>query len=106
MPKRALSVTLDADNLLWLRGQARATKARGLSETLDRIVTEVRSRGLVHEQSVRSVVGTVDINPDDPGLERADAHVRALFDQSLGRPLFPARPAASARRRRGASRRG
>lgn len=85
MPKTAISVTLDNENLTWLRGRARAAGARSVSELLDRIVSAAReSGGLV---PARSVVGTIDIESSDPLLERADAAVREAFEQSLGRLL-------------------
>lgn len=79
MPKRAVSVTLAESNLLWLRGQVRAATGSSLSAVLDALVSEARSRGRVHEDSVRSVVGTVAIAERDPDLRAADAAVRALF---------------------------
>lgn len=87
MPKVPISVTLDPDNVRWLQGQAVATRTRGVSATLDRLVTGARLGGRVHGESVRSVVGTVDIHPDDPGLDRADRDLRALFDASMPQPL-------------------
>jgi len=87
MPKVPISVTLDADNVRWLQGQAVATRTRGISETLDRLVTGARLGGRVRGESVRSVVGTVDIHPDDPALERADHDLRELFDASMPRPV-------------------
>jgi hypothetical protein len=86
MGKVAISITLDADNVRWLQGQAVATRTRGVSETLDRLVTGARLGGRVRDESVRSVVGTVDIHPDDPALDRADRHLRALFDASTRQP--------------------
>jgi hypothetical protein len=86
MAKVPISVTLDADNVRWLQGQAVAARARGVSETLDRLVTGARLGGRVRAESVRSVVGTVDIHPNDPALERADRGLRALFDASLPQP--------------------
>ncbi len=83
MPKRAISVTLDAENITWLKGRARGGGARSVSDLLDSIVTAARGAG----QGVsRSVIGTIDIAADDPRLERADRQVRALFDASLGYP--------------------
>lgn len=79
MKKQAVSVTLAADNLLWLRGQARAAGARSLSAVLDAVVSKARSSGQVHEAAVRSVVGTVQISEADPELLQADAAIRALF---------------------------
>ena len=99
-------MTLDADNLHWLQGQTRAARTRSLSETLDRIVAEARRGGRVHENAIRSVVGTIEIHPDDPQLVRADEAVRALFGASITRPVTANRRTAVSRRRRGASRRG
>jgi hypothetical protein len=86
MPKRPVSVTLEADNLLWLRARATGAKRRSLSDLLDEIVTAARVAA--HGDSIRSVVGTVDIPPDDPDLERANALLRAEFEASLARPLL------------------
>src|SRR5262249_58735526 len=104
MAKAAISVTLDADNLTWLRGRARASGMRSVSELLDRIVAAARAPGGVTPP--RSVVGTVEIDPRDPLLERADAALPAMFDSSLSRPLR-GKPApathrtAKSRKRRG-----
>lgn len=99
--KQPLSVTLDADNVTWLRGRMGAGDARSVSDLLDQIVTAARKTG--HAGPSRSVVGTVDIDSSDPRLEGADAAVRALYEQSLGRPLVvretAARYAAPASRR-------
>jgi hypothetical protein len=105
MGKEAISVTLDADNITWLRGRATAGGSRSVSDLLDQIVTAARSaRGPV---VARSVAGTIAIDAGDPTLDTADAAVRALFDASLGRPMMAreSRPAYGARkstkRRRG-----
>ena len=82
MPKTALSITLDQDNLLWLRAQTASGKGKSLSDTLDRLVTIARQAGQVAEGSVRSVAGTIDISDDDPDLASADESVRNLFDRS------------------------
>jgi hypothetical protein len=42
MTKQAISVTLSPDNLLWLRGRARADQLGSLSEFLDRLITRAR----------------------------------------------------------------
>jgi hypothetical protein len=86
MPKEPVSVTLGRENLLWLRGRAARSKRRSLSDALDEIVTTARLGGQA-PGSIRSIVGTVDIAGDDPGLERADQYVRAEFEASLARPL-------------------
>ena len=86
MPKEPVSVTLARENLLWLRGQAARGKRRSLSDALDEIVTAARLGGRVSD-SIRSVVGTVDIAADDPGLERADQYIGGEFDASLSRAL-------------------
>jgi hypothetical protein len=86
MPKRALSVTLDEANLLWLKGRAAAGKRRSLSDALDQVLTQARQGGRGAE-APRSVVGTIDIAAIDPSLDHADAHVQSLFDKSLSRPF-------------------
>ena len=88
MAKAAVSVTLDEQNLLWLRGQAGAGKRGNLSEALDALIAEARSAGRVPDDAVRSVVGTIDIAAGDPDLDRADADLRRLVDDTLRRPLL------------------
>lgn len=88
MPKTGISVTLDEANLLWLRSRTLATKARSLSETLDELVTLVRTTGRTPAAAIRSVVGSVDIGTDDPALERADDYIRGLVDKSLKAPFI------------------
>lgn len=85
MPKQPVSVTLDQDNLLWLRGQVAGRKRRSLSDALDEVITAARLGGLGANE-IRSVIGTIDIAADDPLLERADAYVRGEFERSLVRP--------------------
>jgi hypothetical protein len=85
MPKKAVSVTLAEENLLWLRGQARSAGARSLSEVLDRVISRARTTGAGHEAAVRSVKGTIRISSTDPGLLQADAAIRALFPRSRQR---------------------
>ena len=84
MPKAPVSITLDVDNLLWLRGRATSRKRRSLSEAVDEIVTAART-GSLKVQPVRSVVGTIEFTDED--LEAADAYVQGLFATSLARPL-------------------
>ena len=84
MAKQAISVTLGADNLVWLKGRAAQAGVRSVSELLDQLVTAARRRG---EGPARSVVGTIDIDASDPQLEQADAAVRRLFQASLQRPV-------------------
>ncbi len=74
--RKAISITLSEDNLLWLRGQA-ARSARGsVSELLDRLVAEARHGGRTDPSAVRSVVGTVDLPDDDSDLSGADGYIR------------------------------
>ena len=87
MPKRALSVTLEEGNLLWLKGRAATTKRRSLSEALDGLITAARAGGHGANAS-RSVVGTIDIAPGDPTLEHAGAYVQSVFAASLRRPFI------------------
>jgi len=85
MAKQAISVTLDADNLTWLKGRAGAAGLRSVSELLDQLVTAARESGRVGPS--RSVVGTIDIDANDPRLESADEAIRGLYEASLRRPL-------------------
>jgi hypothetical protein len=86
MAKQAISVTLDADNITWLKGRTGASGARSVSDLLDQLVTAARQSR--HGGPSRSVVGTIDIDPSDPLLAQADEVIRAMFDTSLGRPLM------------------
>ena len=103
MPKKPVSVTLEADNLTWLRGRTLSGKGRSLSETLDDVVRAARVGG--RPGDVRSVVGTVDIAASDPDLKGANADVAAVFDTSVARPtLLRERPPAYGRTRKGSGR--
>lgn len=86
MAKHAISVTLEADNLTWLKGRAGAAGVRSVSELLDRLVTAARASGRIGPS--RSVVGTIDVDAGDPWLEGADKAMRSIFQTSLGRPLM------------------
>jgi hypothetical protein len=86
MAKQAISVTLDSDNLTWLKGRAGAAGLRSVSELLDQLVTAAREGGRIGPS--RSVVGTIDIDSGDPGLDGADDIVRGMFETSLRRPLM------------------
>jgi hypothetical protein len=86
MAKQAISVTLDTDNLTWLKGRAGAAGLRSVSELLDQLVTAARDSGRVGPS--RSVVGTIDIDASDPLLEGADEVVRGIYEASLHRPLM------------------
>ena len=86
MSKRAISVTIEADNLTWLKGRVAATGSRSVSDLLDRLVSNARGAGAIGP--VRSVVGTIDIDPADSSLEGADEAVRTLFEGSLRPPMM------------------
>jgi hypothetical protein len=86
MTKRAISVTLHSDNLIWLKARAGAVGARSVSDLLDQIVADARRT--TPGGAVRSVVGTIDIDASDPLLTGADDVLRGLFDVSLGRPTI------------------
>ena len=83
MAKQAISVTLEADNLTWLKGRAGAAGLRSVSELLDQLVTAARASGRV---------GPSRSDASDPWLEGADEAVRTMFDTSLGRPLMVKEP--------------
>jgi hypothetical protein len=105
MPKRALSITLGAGNVTWLKGRAGAT-GESVSELVDQIVTSARQDA--RSAAARSVAGTILIDAADPLLETSDATVRAAFDASLGRPaaVREGRSAYRAGRKTGRRRRG
>jgi hypothetical protein len=85
MPKKAVSLTLDETNVLWLKG--RSYGQGNLSAAVDDLITAARAGRLGVPTVVRSVVGTIDIAADDPRLEHADEAMRDLFAASLARPL-------------------
>ena len=98
--KQAISVTIGKDNLLWLRGQASRTAAGNVSEIVNRLISEARTAGRAHPGTVRSVAGTIDL-PDEEALTEANRYVRALFDQSLSRPMLVRERPAKPRGKRG-----
>ena len=106
--KQAISVTLGADNLTWLKGRAGAGGARSVSELLDQLVTAARQGGRVGPAT--SVVGTIDIDSSDPWLETADAALQSIYETALGPPLVTravaARSGVPARRRSAVKPRG
>ena len=80
MAKRAVSMTLDTDNLIWLRAQA--GPGGSVSRIVDDLVGEARAGGRRLGTAARSVAGTVDLRNFDPAT--ADRELRALFDAALG----------------------
>lgn len=81
MNKKAISVTLHPDNLLWLEARARATRSRSLSAALDAVVSEARGESA----AVRSVVGRVRFPQGEAALEQGEKEIRRMFDRSLSR---------------------
>lgn len=100
MPKQPLSVTLDEQNVLWLKGRAASTKRRSLSEALDALITAARAGG-PGADAVRSVAGTVDIADDDPDLRLADSYVNAVVTSSIERPSIAREQAPDYGRKKG-----
>lgn len=92
MPKKAVSITLDESNLLWLKGRARVLAGGSLSEAVDQLIDEARAGRLGAADTPRSVVGTIDI-PDDDALKAGAIELRERFAASIDRP-------ASARQQR------
>jgi hypothetical protein len=85
MAKKAVSITLDEANVLWLRGRG---YGRGnLSAVVDDLITQARTGKLGVGAPARSVVGTIDVADDDPELEQADRIVREMVATSLARPF-------------------
>ena len=83
MGKKAISVTLRPENLLWLRGQTRAASRRSVSATLDELISEARTGARGRSGAITSVVGSIRILGSDPGLTKADAAIRDLFSPSV-----------------------
>ena len=84
MPKKAVSVTLDTANIVWLKGRARLSGGN-VSDALDKLITHARTGGgLPLAAANSSVVGLVDLS-DDPLLTRADAAVRDGFAEYSSR---------------------
>ncbi|HEX8031104.1 MAG TPA: hypothetical protein VF491_21700 [Vicinamibacterales bacterium] len=98
MPKKAVSVTLDEANVLWLKGRARVSGGN-VSEALDRVITQVRTGGKGSGGSWPSLVGTIDLG-DDPDLLQADDAVRAWFAESINRPFEVNEDPSASRRRK------
>jgi hypothetical protein len=96
MPKKALSVTLDTANVVWLKGRARLSGGN-VSDALDKVITNARTGGGVPLAALNSsVVGMVDL-ADDPLLMKADAAVRDGFAEYLSRS-FEVHPPKTGRR--------
>lgn len=74
--KKAISVTLETENLNWLRSRATVLGCRSISQFLDQLIGEARRAGV---GAPESVVGTVRIDDADPDLLEADDALRALF---------------------------
>ncbi len=98
--KKAISITLSEDNLLWLRGQAARSSRGNVSAVLNGMVAEARMAGRIDPEAVRSVAGTIDLPDDDPDLVGADAYIRSLFAGSARQPLLVRERPSSARRRK------
>jgi hypothetical protein len=103
MAKKAVSITLDETNLLWLRGRAKVLAGGSLSEAVDQLIDEARAGRLGSGDPPRSVVGTIDV-PDEGVLVTATEEIRNRFSKSLDRTIFihpaPARHRASKRIRK------
>jgi len=85
--KKPVSVTLDAANILWLKGQAAATPGGTVSAVINHILTDARLAGRTAAPH-RSIIGSIDLPEGDADLERADAYVGSLFTASLRRPML------------------
>jgi hypothetical protein len=102
MAKLAISVTLRDDNLTWLKARVGAVGARSVSELIDTLVTDARTKSPTGQMT--SVVGTIDIDPSDPLLRGADDAIQELVRSSLTRPALVKESRAPYRR--GSKRRG
>ncbi len=86
MPKKAVSVTLDEANVLWLKGRARLSGGN-VSEALDQLITKARRGQSGPQPGATSLVGMIDLS-DDPDLLKADAAVREWFEEYLAKPFL------------------
>jgi hypothetical protein len=101
MAKKAVSLTLGESNLLWLQSLTARGGARSLSDAVDRLITQARATDATGGIAAKSVVGSIDINESDAGLDEADAAIRKLFTGSLARSLVGRdRPVAKISRRK------
>jgi len=100
MTKRAVSVTLRPDNVLWLKTRVKARGRRSLSEALDEIITQARAGAAA--ASIRSVVGHARVPATEASLSEAAREIRVLFDRSI---LTEGKPVGIKKRRRSAVRR-
>jgi hypothetical protein len=85
MAKKAVSLTLGESNLLWLQSLTARSGGRSLSAAVDRLITQARATDGTGGIAAKSVVGSIDLNESDAGLDEADAAVRELFTGSLSR---------------------
>jgi hypothetical protein len=99
MGKKAISVTLRPENLLWLRGQMQVSSRRSVSETLDALISEARAGARGRPEATRSVVGSIRIQASDPGLTQADAAIRDLVSPPAARRARRPGPARHRTRR-------
>jgi len=126
MNKQPVSVTLSPDNLVWLRGRARADRLGSLSEFLDRLITGARfggdapravrpMKGALAGLATKPAAGTAAISPavwqawrvrwDDllAGIDTTKSGPpRGKRFRSTGRPMTVAgvKPASAGRPRR------
>lgn len=87
MAKKAISLTIEESNLVWLHGLTARSGTRSVSETVDRLITAAREGGAAACGGARSIVGTIDISTADPLLEDADRVLATEFERSLKRPF-------------------
>jgi hypothetical protein len=71
MPKRPIWVTLNTDNLTWLRARAVSGKRRSVSEPLEEIVTAARTSadGRIMAWEVTMPSPAARVNLDRPGRD-------------------------------------
>jgi len=82
---KPISVDLDPRNLAWLKRRALASGCRNMSDVVNELIEQARSTRLESGSAPSSIRGTIEISDDDPDLGTADAALRSLFAQSLGR---------------------
>ena len=87
MSRKAISITLEEENLLWLRGQARAGGRRSVSQLVDRLVSDARAAGRVlsREQLLDALKGAAYETFD----RSIDVHISKLRGKLEADPKAP-----------------
>jgi hypothetical protein len=98
MTKKAISLTLQTENLLWLHAQS-IRSGRSASDVLDAVIRQARGATALETTPAPSIAGSIRIDDRDPELLGADTALRRLFEGSLHRSRAPEQGRAAPRRK-------